>query len=112
MTVGEWLARREPKAPPALSARLLQALGDELEAEASGAADVFLQSAERLLGALLRGDCHTREAALELLTADALVTYAFEAASEHPADLVPRALDAMRRIAALDARLPEGATSP
>ena len=60
-------------------------------------------TAERLVGGLLAGDCTSRDCALDLLTADALVTYAFEAAEQSPGDLVPRAAAAMRRIAALGA---------
>ena len=111
MTVAEWLAQREPAAPRALRASLERALGSDLAADAAAAGDVCLRAAERLLAELLRGNCTTRESALELLTADALVTYAFEAMSENPSDLVARATEAMRRISALEARLPEGATA-
>jgi hypothetical protein len=111
MTVGDWLARREPEAPRALRARLELALGGDLSADAREVGDVCLRAAERLMSELLRGNCNTRESALELLTADALVTYAFEAASEVPSDLASRAADAMRRISALEAGLPEGATA-
>ena len=112
MTVGEWLDRREPAAPLALRGRLELALGGDLAADADQAGDVCLQAAERLLAELLRGDCSTRDSALELLTADALVTYAFEALGSRPSELVARAADAMRRISALEARRPEGATFP
>jgi hypothetical protein len=111
VTVGDWLDLREPEAPPVLRASLERALGPDLAADAGGAADLCLRAAERLMAKLLVGNCTTRESALELLTADALVTYAFEAMSTEPSDLVPRATDAMRRISALEARLPEGATA-
>ena len=39
-----------------------------------------------MLRALLRDDCATRASALDLLAADALATYAFEAAAESPAE--------------------------
>jgi hypothetical protein len=110
VTVGDWLARREPEAPRALRARLELALGQDLAADADDAGDVCLRAAERLMAELLRGHCTSRESALELLTADALVTYAFEAMADRPAGLAERAADAMRRISALEARLPEGAT--
>ncbi len=48
-------------------------------------------------------DCSTRDSALDLLAADALVTYAFEAASESPLELAQRATDAMVRMAVLGA---------
>ena len=40
-----------------------------------------------------------RESALDLLTVDALVTYAFEAASREPASLAVRATNAMSQLA-------------
>ena len=92
MTVSDWLDGRTPAPPPVLGARIREALGD-----------LCLAAAERLVGGLLAGDCTSRDCALDLLTADALVTYAFEAAEQSPADLVPRAAAAMRRIAALGA---------
>ena len=55
----------------------------------------YLEAAERLLAALLEHGCVSRENALDLLVADALVTYAFEAASdETPAAIIERAHDA------------------
>jgi hypothetical protein len=112
VTVGDWLVRRKPAAPHALRARLELALGADSSADAGQASDACLRAAERLMRELLRGNCNTRESALELLTADALVTYAFEAASETPSELARRAVDAMRRIAALEARMPERTTAP
>ena len=111
MTVGQWLARRTPRPPAALVRRVEDALGDSLALDAHVAADACLRSAELLVSALLRSNSTTRESALDLLTADALVTYAFEAAAESPVDLAPRAAQAMRRIAALGAAQREGATA-
>jgi hypothetical protein len=109
MTVGEWLALRQPAPPPALVARLEAVLGDDLGAGATTATEVCLRAAERLVAELLRGDCSSRESALDLLTADALVTYAFEAAADAPATLAATASAAMQRIAAIDAAQREGA---
>ena len=50
---------------------------------------------------LLAIDCAMRDRALDLLAVDALVTYAFEAAAEHPESLAQRATTAMSSIAAL-----------
>jgi hypothetical protein len=111
VTVGEWLARRTPQPPPALRRRVEEALTDSLALDAGDAADACLRSGERIVRELLHGDCTTRESALDLLTADALVTYAFEAAGEGPADLAPRAAEAIRRIASLGATRPEGAVA-
>jgi hypothetical protein len=103
VTVGEWLARRTPIPPPALRARIHAELGDALLLDAREMPDACLRAAERLLEGLLRRGGTSRESAFDLLTADALVTYAFEAASESPADLVARASAAMVRIASLGA---------
>lgn len=65
----------------------------------SRAADACLDAAESLLRDLLARPSAGREAALDLLTVDALVTYAFEAAALEPATIEARAADAMRRLA-------------
>jgi hypothetical protein len=101
VTVGDWLARRAPAPPPALRARLESALGAGLAREADDATEVMVGAAEALVEGLLRGDATSRESALDLLAADALVTYAFEAASASPSTLVASASRAMTRLAAL-----------
>lgn len=103
MTVGEWLAGRMPPGPAALRARIDDALGAAAEGDSANASGACLAAAESLMEDLLLRDCTSRESALDLLAADALVTYAFEAASETPSALVQRATEAMLRIAALGA---------
>jgi hypothetical protein len=110
MTVRDWLVHRTPVPPPALRARVDEALGDSATAT-DDVAEVCLCAAERLIRELLHGECTSRESALDLLTADALVTYAFEAAGASPADLVPRASAAMRRLAVLGGGRRAGATA-
>ena len=101
-TVADWLDRREPPSPEPLLSRIHEALGDGVEAPAHEAAGRTVAAAERLLARLLREDCATRAAAVELLTADALVTYAFEAAAEHQSgSMDDMATRAMQRIAEL-----------
>ena len=101
MTLARWLDARRPVPPPVLRARIDAALGDELGREVEDLAETFLVAAEELVSSLLGDGARTRGAALDLLAADALVTYAFEAASERPQELADRAAGAMRRIAAL-----------
>jgi hypothetical protein len=101
MTVGQWLDARRPAPPPLLAERLRQLLGDGARQDAGEAADVCLAAGERLLAALMRAEPASRETALNLLAADALVTYAFEAASVEPWSLDERAAAAMQRISAL-----------
>ena len=101
MTLGVWLARRHPPAPDALRRRVEAALGDALTRDVREAPALLLGAGERLIAALLAGDSTARASALDLLTADALVTYAFEAASTDPATLPAAARLAMSRIGAL-----------
>jgi hypothetical protein len=106
VTVGEWLAARTPRPPRALGARIEIVMGESLSCDRAQAAGLFLAAGERLTADLLRRGSTARGSALDLLAADALVTYAFEAAAESPADLAQRASDAMNRIAALGIATP------
>ena len=101
MTVREWVRARKPRPPAALLARLDAVVGDALNGPADAAADVLLAAGERLAAALLGGERTSRESALDLLTADALVTYAFEAAGANPDRIDGLAGHAMARIASL-----------
>lgn len=101
MTLARWLDARRPAPPPALRARIDTALGSGLHEDAVDPAESFLSAAERLVRALLDENATSRGSALDLLAADALVTYAFEALSERPRQLPARASEAMSRIAAL-----------
>jgi len=102
MTLDEWLGSRTPPAPPKLQARLHAALRPWLHAAATGAPQFCLAAAEDLLRHLMADPSNGRGRALDLLAADALVTYAFEAASEHPETLAQCAEAATLRIARLD----------
>jgi hypothetical protein len=101
VTIAEWLATRTPVPPDALAERLRCALEPVLQRDAREIPDAALAAAEMVLADLRREGCTCRAQALDLLAADALVTYAFEAASEDPGTLATRADEAMRRIAAL-----------
>ena len=101
MTLARWLDDRRPVPPPALRARIDVALGDSLQRSEQAAVESCLSAGERLVASLLAANATTRESAIDLLAADALVTYAFEAASDRPEQIAGRAAEAMRRIAAL-----------
>jgi hypothetical protein len=103
MTIGEWLATRTPAPPPQLMHRVRDALGRTADDDARFAADRCVDAAERVVGQLLRAGRTGRESAADLLAADALVTYAFEAAATDPARLVDWAPSAMVRLARLGA---------
>jgi hypothetical protein len=101
MTVEAWLRSREPAPPDALMARILSALGSDAARDAGDVDIVCLDAATRLLQPLLRIDRPGRESALDLLAADALVTYAFEAASVPFEALDAKTVKAMLRLAEL-----------
>lgn len=101
MTIHDWLSERTPTPPDRLRARIDDALGDTVNHPASDATRVNIAAAEALLRDLLSRPSAGRESALDLLTVDALVTYAFESASTDPATLAAHADDAMRRLASL-----------
>ena len=97
----EWLAARHPVPPPALSARLIAALGADGLAPTTDLGNTLLGAGEALLSALLRDGRTDRQTALDLLAADAFVTYAFEAESDDPSRISERAQQAMTRISLL-----------
>lgn len=101
MTVGEWIRTRSPAPPPAIASRIIASLGNRAGDDAACAAESCLDAAVMLLEELLATDPLDRRAAAELLAADALVTYAFEAAAANADRLDNRAADAMVRLAAL-----------
>jgi hypothetical protein len=103
MTLARWLDARRPVPPPALRARIDEALGDSLGMDEREACEACLGAGERVVEALLRDNATSRDSAIDLLAADALVTYAFEAASGRPAELTRLAEQAMARIAAIGA---------
>ncbi|MCC7053562.1 MAG: hypothetical protein IT355_09855 [Gemmatimonadaceae bacterium] len=103
---GAWIAAHVEQPPAALRARLDAILDRERAGAGSGeVAPDLLAAGQRLLAEILGAGSTQRDAALDLLTADALVTYAFEAAAEDPARLDERAGAAMRAMSAVvDAR--------
>lgn len=93
MSVAEWIGRREPAPPPALAARV-QRLAEEAPEGMAIPEAMIAVSALALRRLLDRGET-ARDGALELLAADALATYAFEAQSDTPEELDARCTWAM-----------------
>jgi len=73
-----WLDARRPAPPPALRAHLDAAVTDAPEP----LADHLARLGDELLARVARRPAGGRELALDLLAADAFVTYAFEAQAE------------------------------
>jgi hypothetical protein len=94
-----WLHERRPAPPARLAGRIEEVLGLRCEADSAGAAAHLLDAAEGLLRDLISRPSAGRESALDVLTVDALVTYAFEAAADLPASIEPTATAAMTRLA-------------
>jgi len=94
-----WLAARAPAAPPLLAGRLealvrsapTPVLGGTMTGALSGLGLHALDSSAS------RGETGD-EAALDLLAADAFVTYVFEAAAEEGADVPQAARDLIERV--------------
>jgi uncharacterized membrane protein len=101
MTVEAWLMSREPAPPAPLMKRMLEALGGDAARDDTEAHALCLDAATRILAPLLREERPGRESALDLLAADALVTYAFEAASASSDDIEATSAAAMLRLADL-----------
>jgi uncharacterized membrane protein len=99
VTIGEWLQAREPRPPAELMAGLERALGPALNKESGDATAEFLGAAERMLRELVASGETGRPVAADLLTIDALTTYAVEAATETLESLPDFAQDAMARFA-------------
>lgn len=100
-TVGEWLSGLQPPPPRALADHLALLLKSDLHRPVSDVPEVCLQKGEQMLSELMQSGSTERDTALTLLAVDALVTYAFDAASGDPAHIEERAANAMKRIAKL-----------
>jgi hypothetical protein len=91
VSIAEWLASRTPVPPPELADRLRRHTENQ-SCDRGGLSDRLVDIACGILAHV--GD--DRESAIDLLTADALITYAMEAAAEHGDDAA--AEEAMKRI--------------
>ena len=102
-----WLDRRADAAPASLRPRLAESVRATTDAGDGSLVELSTRAGERLLARLLVHGCGPRSAAPDLLAADALVTYAFEAAAEDESmsakSIEDSAAQAMARIAALGA---------
>jgi hypothetical protein len=101
----EWLARasREADAPPALASCVQELLAGHGEWAALARPEAFVAASEALLRRVLEHGAVARASALDLLAADACVTWAFEAAADEPATIAERAERAASGIAAVAA---------
>ena len=82
MADSDWLTLRTPPPPAELAEAIRAALKARNITGAAPTPTALLETAQSLLEKVLQTDCAERESALDLLTADALVTYALEMANE------------------------------
>jgi hypothetical protein len=99
VTLGAWLRDRTPPGPERLLARIEETLASRCERDAAEATSLCLDAAGELLRDLIARPSIQRDAALDLLTVDALTTFAFEAASIDPDSLANHSDVAMKRFA-------------
>ena len=89
-----------PLVPPRLTARVREVLTAPAATEGMPGPEALLGGGDALLQrVLVPSDGAPRAVALDLLAADACVTWAFEVAAGTPAEVVALADAAMRRIA-------------
>jgi hypothetical protein len=100
VNAAEWIATAQPQAPERLVARVREVLATPSRTPSPAVADALIDAADLLLrDVLAETDGPARDKALDLLAADACVTWAFEAAAEDPASLGGRAAATMERLA-------------
>ena len=99
----EWLASRTPEAPVALLQCVRDLFMSQSDWEKLSRVDAFVEASEVLLRRVLVGGTVARASALDLLAADACVTWAFEAAADDPATIAGCAERATEGIAAIAA---------
>ncbi len=85
----QWLEERQPAPPAALSVKLAQCVGSAPDAlfEGGSIAEIAGRLGVATLGLVIRRQAVAHYGAMDLLAADAFVTYAFEAASEGGEDV-------------------------
>ncbi|MCL4214337.1 MAG: hypothetical protein KJZ74_10510 [Gemmatimonadales bacterium] len=103
MTHRAWIASREPAPHPRLALRIEHMLAARPELAGAPTTDAMLAAGTALLAGVVGAAGGAADAgraqALDLLAADACVTWAFEAAADTPALLGAQARQAMRALA-------------
>lgn len=98
-----WLRSRMPEAPQSLVSHIQTLLESQVELESLSRAEAFVEASQRLLRRVLMADPVARASALDLLAADACVTFAFESAADDPPTIPARAKIAKGGIAGVAA---------
>lgn len=100
MNAAAWIEAASPDAPERLVARVQDVLRAHPAWASLPVPEALVEAADALLDLVLAdGEGAPRDRALDLLAADACVTWAFEAAADDPAALGARARATMERLA-------------
>ncbi|HEY2850488.1 MAG TPA: hypothetical protein VGI97_11465 [Gemmatimonadaceae bacterium] len=99
----QWVELHAADAPPELVACVTELMTSRPDWGRLGRTEAFILASEQLLRRVLESGAVARAKALDLLAADACVTWAFEAAAEEPATIVAGAERATKGIAAIAA---------
>jgi len=101
-SIHSWLAERQPEPPTDLAVKLAECVDAAPEAVLAGdsMAEVIGSLGTWLLQSVVERQKSSYDAALDLLAADAFVTYAFEAASEEGSDVRGLATQLLTRVRA------------
>jgi len=105
MTAEKWLAARTPRPPANLAAALRSAVAATVADNTTPVSRRLIGAAGSLLSRVVEAGCAERSGALDLLTLDALLSYAMEAASGSAAECECAATDALDVIGAAAATL-------
>ena len=81
MRTREWLSSKSPQPPNALASAVHAAVEDTERVAGNKLPDEFIAASRRMLPKVFQGGCEARSGALDLLTLDALLTYAMETAA-------------------------------
>lgn len=104
-TLAEWMETRTPPAPRELTAHMRDDVTRSFDTTRvtttpGERADALIDACDAAFARVLDSGAASRDSALDLLSADAFVTYAFEAAADDPTTISARAEAAMRRVSA------------
>ena len=98
--VSDWIRARVPAPPEALSRRISEVVGDDAFDSPALLPDLLIARAEEMLTHI----GNDRSSATDLLVADALITYAMEAAAEYSLDVETIADRVALRLATVSSR--------
>jgi len=101
-SIRAWLAARQPEPPADLAAKLAQCVDAAPEAVLAGGSvpEVIGALGTWLLQSVVERQRTAHDTAMDLLAADAFVTYAFEAASEEGTDVTGLANQLLTKVRA------------